>query len=215
MSYKLRVTVAVSILPFPAPVCWASGMPQSTLSMAAASVPEGSSLGARAGDCDHHPSLPNFNDQLNSLDTETSDYYSDNDDFDQDFPRFNKFDSIDFDYYSINKFNLLCKKKNFNNCLQIIHFNIRGLNKNVDNLVTFLSSLEHSFDVITLSECHISNTNCDNRFKILLTVILSLVDVQYIAKLLLVQRKLLVLPRVLTPVIIRTSKYHTASGVKR
>ena len=210
------MTVAVSILPFPAPVCWASGMPQSTLSMAAASVPEGSSLGARAGDCDHHPSLPNFNDQLNSLDTETSDYYSDNDDFDQDFPRFNKFDSIDFDYYSINKFNLLCKnKQNFNNCLQIIHFNIRGLNKNVDNLVTFLSSLKHSFDVITLSECHISNTNCDNRFKILLTVILSLVDVQYIAKLLLVQRKLLVLPRVLTPVIIRTSKYHTASGVKR
>ena len=135
--------------------------------MAAAGVPEGSSLGARAGDCDHHPSLPNFNDQLNSLDTKTSDYYSDNDDFDQDFPRFNKFDSIDFDYYSINKFNLLCKnKQNFNNCLKIIHFNIRGLNKNFDNLVTFLSSLEHSFDVITLSECHISNTNCDNRFKI-------------------------------------------------
>ena len=82
--------------PFPCPGLL--GQRYATLSMAAASVSEGSSLGARAGDCDHHPSLPNFNDQLNSLDTETSDYYSDNDDFDQDFPRFNKFDSIDFDY---------------------------------------------------------------------------------------------------------------------
>ena len=105
-----------------------------------------------------HSSLPNFND---------NEIFED-DDICQDFPRFNKPDSANFDYYSIEKFNSMCKdKSSLNNSLKIIHLNIRGLDKNFDNFITYLNTLDQSFDVITLSECHLQvNANCDNRFKI-------------------------------------------------
>ena len=98
-------------------------------------------------------------------------YYDDDDDgddFTHDFPRLNNFNLDNFDYYSIDKINTLFNKhNNINKSLKIVHFNIRGLVKNFDNLILYLSSLDHTFDVITLSECHITlNNNIDNRYKI-------------------------------------------------
>ena len=49
--------------------------------------------------------------------------------------------------------------------LKVVHFNIRGIEKNFDNLILYLNSLNHSFDVICLSEIHITNVNhVKNRF---------------------------------------------------
>ena len=51
--------------------------------------------------------------------------------------------------------------------LKIVHFNINGLDANFDNLITYLDTIDHSFDIIALSECHLHKSkNVDNRFKI-------------------------------------------------
>ena len=77
-----------------------------------------------------------------------------------DFPRLNKFNQDTFDYYTAEKFNkLLQSNKYTNNSLKIIHLNILGLEAHYDDLILFLTTLDMSFDIITLSECHLSNKN--------------------------------------------------------
>ena len=114
-----------------------------------------------------HFNFQNFN-QIINKDIYDDDDDDDRDDFTHDFPRLNNFNLDNFDYYSIDKINTLFNKHNsLNKSLKIVHFNIRGLDKNFDNLILYLNSLDHTFDVITLSECHITlNTNIDNRYKI-------------------------------------------------
>ena len=83
-----------------------------------------------------------------------------------DFPRLNKFNHDAFDYYTAEKFNKLLQcNKYTNNSLKIIHLNIRGLEAHYDDLLLFLNTLDTSFDIITLSECHFSskNTYLNNR----------------------------------------------------
>ena len=87
-----------------------------------------------------------------------------------DFPRLNKFDPNAFDYYTAEKFNKLLQSQKYNNrSLKVLHLNIRGLEAHYQDMILFLNTLNTSFDVITLSECHLrkSNTylNC-NRFAI-------------------------------------------------
>ena len=87
-----------------------------------------------------------------------------------DFPRLNKFDPNTFDYYTAEKFNKLLQSQKYNNrSLKVLHLNIRGLEAHYQDMILFLNTLNTSFDVITLSECHLrkSNTylNC-NRFAI-------------------------------------------------
>ena len=87
-----------------------------------------------------------------------------------DFPRLNKFDPNNFDYYTAEKFNkFLQSNSNVHKSLKILHLNIRGLETHYQDLVLFLNTLNTSFDVITLSECHLRNSNTylnRNRFTI-------------------------------------------------
>ena len=109
----------------------------------------------------------NLNEIVNNGNEINDDYEKDND-FNQDFPRLNNFDSGDFDYYTISKFNSLCSKLN-NSSLKVVHFNLRGINKNYDNLVVYLNSLDYSLDIICLSECHIKlgESDIDNRYNMI------------------------------------------------
>ena len=83
-----------------------------------------------------------------------------------DFPRLNNFDADKFEYYTIDKYNTLCSTlPNTNKALKIIHLNIRGLEKNFDNLLLYLNSLDNTFDIICLSETHILDINyAKNRY---------------------------------------------------
>ena len=86
-----------------------------------------------------------------------------------DFPRLNNFNPESFDYYTAEKFNNLINKQNHNGSLKIVHFNIRGLELHFDDLLLFLNTLSTSFDIITLSECHLRINNPylnNNRFSI-------------------------------------------------
>ena len=66
----------------------------------------------------------------------------------------------DFKYYSTTDFNEMYANKyklDKNSDLKIINLNIRGIERNYDNLVNYLATIEPQFDVICLTECHISN----------------------------------------------------------
>ena len=74
---------------------------------------------------------------------------------------------IDFDYYSINKFNKL--KSDKTSSFGVAHVNIASLDAHIDGLGTTLSKLKSSFDVIGISEHKIrkgsdSSNNIDLRF---------------------------------------------------
>ena len=70
-----------------------------------------------------------------------------------DFPRLHNTGIDDFEYFGNEKFRERFKYS-VNN-LSILNFNIRGINKNYDNLLSFLNSLNYKFDAIILNECHI------------------------------------------------------------
>ena len=109
-----------------------------------------------------------------------------------DFPRLNKFNQDSFDYYTAEKFNTLLQSNKYtNNSLKILHLNIRGLEAHYEDLVLFLNTLDTSFDIITLSECHLSNKNTylnNRRFSLdgydnfLFLVVLLMVAVLFILK---------------------------------
>ena len=107
------------------------------------------------GEYDH----PNFQGLDEILKNQNCD---DNEDdiYNQNIPITQKLNSNTFDYYTIDKFNkLYTNYNNINTSLKICHLNIRGLSKKFDNLVTYLNSLNQTFDIITLSECHITELN--------------------------------------------------------
>lgn len=114
----------------------------------------------------------NLNDIIESgtttdeLSPEDSDHVS----YEPDFPNLNSLNSEEFDYYDINKLNSLYSDKHIstNHALTVVHFNIRGLQSNFDNLVLYLSSLSQPFDFICLSETHIhtANADIDDRFNL-------------------------------------------------
>ena len=65
-----------------------------------------------------------------------------------------------FQYYTVENF-----KSTFQSDpeqLSIININIRGINRNFDNLVLYLNSLNYTFDAIVLTECHIEKSTLVN-----------------------------------------------------
>ena len=68
----------------------------------------------------------------------------------------------DYKYYTTIDFNEMYANKytlDKNSDLKIINLNIRGIERNYDNLVNYLSTIKTQFDVICLTECHINNNN--------------------------------------------------------
>lgn len=72
-----------------------------------------------------------------------------------DFPRLINSCIDNFEYYSVEKFNVKITPNE--NDFSIISFNIRGLAANFDNFVTYLSIFKLKFDVIIATECHIQD----------------------------------------------------------
>ena len=72
------------------------------------------------------------------------------------FPRLINSCIDSFEYYSVERLNL---KINIDNCdLSILSVNVRGIATNFDNLITWLNTLNITFDAIILTECHIQET---------------------------------------------------------
>lgn len=141
---------------------------------------------------------------LNNLNNIIEDNFvtSEDDDDDDDFgglyfPRLNKFNTIDYKYYTIDKYNSFCSNMhNKSASLKIIHFNIVGLNNNFDNLMLYLNTLQFHFDIICLSETHVNTKkynqnqytmegydNCyvaSNISYALMGVVLSMLDVAWV-----------------------------------
>ena len=86
-----------------------------------------------------------------------------------DFPRAINNNIDTFQYYTADNFNDTIKPSTAQ--LSVINFNIRGINCNFDNLLTYLNSLECKFDIIILTESHIQNNavhaeNLHNKYPI-------------------------------------------------
>ena len=64
---------------------------------------------------------------------------------------------VDFNYYTSHEFHSsqLIRDSISHHCFSIIHLNIRSLAANFDHLTTLLSSLNHNFHIIGLSETKI------------------------------------------------------------
>ena len=83
------------------------------------------------------------------------------------FPRFENLNIDKFEYFSVDKFNKKFDHKP--DCdLQVINLNIRGMNRNYENLSLYLNNFKVKFDIIMLSETHISsdiiNKNIHNHY---------------------------------------------------
>lgn len=80
-----------------------------------------------------------------------------NDDHDEivNFPRFENLNVDKFKYFSVEQFNTEFNQK-LDCHLKAININIRGISKNYENLSLYLMSLKVNFDIIMLSETHIS-----------------------------------------------------------
>ena len=69
--------------------------------------------------------------------------------------------NTNFKYYTTHEFHKLSRKLNSENSpfFSLMHRNVCSLNKNVQNLEILITSLEHKFDIIALSETWITNNN--------------------------------------------------------
>ena len=72
--------------------------------------------------------------------------------------------SIDSQYYNIDEFNEICCDNS--SSFKVGHINIASLNKNADELYNFLSLLNHTFDVIGITEHKIGNFYPINNFEL-------------------------------------------------
>ena len=78
-----------------------------------------------------------------------------------DFPRYNNTCVDNFKYYTIDEFNhkFANEQESFNSDLKFMNYNVRGINCNYDNLVTYLVALNVRPDILVLTECHITKDN--------------------------------------------------------
>ncbi len=79
----------------------------------------------------------------------------------EDFPRVNHLNIEEFQYYNVDKFN--SKFDNKAEQISALNVNIRGITCNFDNFILYLNTLSITFDVISLSECHIQKNDLYNR----------------------------------------------------
>ena len=72
------------------------------------------------------------------------------------YPRLENLNIEEFQYYPIQRFNTCFNQNTVTESdLKLINLNVRGLNRNYDNIVTYLNSFLLKFDIIVLSECHL------------------------------------------------------------
>ena len=94
------------------------------------------------------------------------DFYSklhDNEDAKIDFPRYQNSDHIESaKYYTINEFNNAFANISESTDTKILNQNIRGIEKNFENLTSYLSTLKSKFNIICLTECHITKETADS-----------------------------------------------------
>ena len=64
-------------------------------------------------------------------------------------------------YYDIDEFNEAVSKFKPPKTLSFVHSNIRSASKNANSFSIYLSTLNHQFDIIALSETWLSDTNDD------------------------------------------------------
>lgn len=88
-----------------------------------------------------------------------------------DFPRYNNTKIEDFQYYTIDEFNNKFTVEEYaEKDLKLMNYNVRGINCNYDNLVTYLSAISIRPDILVLTECHItkdlSNNDLTNKYKL-------------------------------------------------
>ncbi len=108
---------------------------------------------------DDYLTFPNFYKQ--TLERSSNGDKVTNDFDDKDFPRITHQNVEEFQYYNVEKFN--GKFKNNVEQISTLNINIRGVNCNFDNFILYLNSLSVTFDVISLSECHIPKNELYNR----------------------------------------------------
>ena len=83
--------------------------------------------------------------------------------FSDDDPDANFFSELaDCEYYIEGKFNEMLQQKNIlgvNNCLSLLHLNIRSLHRNLDSLTTLLKNVELRFSFIGITETWLWNSS--------------------------------------------------------
>lgn len=67
------------------------------------------------------------------------------------------FDKLEYSYYSPAQLNNLSARFKINTTISMFHVNVRSLNANCINLISFLQSLSFNFDIIILTEIWCSN----------------------------------------------------------
>ena len=101
---------------------------------------------------DSYPEFLEFYKQTTgSDDTENENFYTSNSRLE--FPRLIQNNIDNFQYFSVDKFNE--KFKNNSEQLSVLNINIRGLQRNFDNLLMYLNSITCKFDIIILTEAHL------------------------------------------------------------
>ena len=92
----------------------------------------------------------NFYTEINHIDNFSS---TENINLRNDLPRNNHSQVETFTYYSVDKFNNTVNTNS--SALSTISVNVRGIERNFDNLLLFMKSITHEFDIIALTECHL------------------------------------------------------------
>ena len=101
---------------------------------------------------DSYPEFLEFYKQTTGSDETDKEKYS-NPDSKLEFPRLLQNNIENFQYYSEEKFNK--EIKNHSKQLSVLNINIRGIQRNFDNLITYLNSISCKFDIIVLTEAHL------------------------------------------------------------
>ena len=60
---------------------------------------------------------------------------------------------VTFTYYSVDEFNNTVNTNS--STLSTISVNVRGIEGHFDNVLLFMKSITHEFDIIALTECHL------------------------------------------------------------
>ena len=78
----------------------------------------------------------------------------DDDNIRPDFPRAMHENIDNFKYYTVDSFNSVILKEEKSK-LSVLNINIRGIDCNFEKFISYLSTIEHDFDVLILTEAHL------------------------------------------------------------
>ena len=104
--------------------------------------------------------LNNINFNTIDIDLEDDSVINSLNDIDPDLCYYNQYTSnLSSEYYSLKSFNKLCNPLH-HSPFSIIHTNIRSFNRNALEFNSLLSSIDHQFSLICLSETWLNESNC-------------------------------------------------------